>query len=605
MSSRGNRPSSRTASTSHRRTSIPTASAPREPYIIPPPNGEDPDPGNDPPYNWDDSSEDEADASPDNIVLPRLPVATQYTRQSWCSSSRSKWLIGTYPRNPATTSPSRIEVQPNQIRTTRSNENIRSLGGIIRRATAAARPRTTSEVRAAQGDGLRCSHDKRTSFIPDWEADTINVPEDYFHQVNNDEEHQDYTHYILPTSPTTSTENIQKNGHSVRKNPMPHWKARIFGSDEALEKPREAPLLHNASPYATPYTRRHTPFIPPGDIIGHENDDEDSWEYAPSVTPVPFTRRGTRDLHEITTTRHVGTLATVPETPLDVGRGLPCDSTMESHNFHSIAHARTLAAVSETPLDRLDNGKLFSRYEPPEVRPTDSVIWIEDIQSYQEGLSNDEDDYSERYRPPSGNSNDPDNYGSLDHEPPEVRPTDSVIWIEDVQSYLEELYGPPSRNSSDPDNYGSPDRGLPGGLPGGPPRGPFGNPDQRISRHSGRPRPAPGDEGPLEGVPPKGLQLPEDFQWRPQTQALPINYGFNLEKTIKISNAPQGDGNADFIPKGLDGLNHVAYRNQSIYDNLSQITPRRLNLNLMTQRGPVTELSRVSSDQFHVISVCM
>ena len=29
------------------------------------------------------------------------------------------------------------------------------------------------------------------------------------------------------------------------------------------------------------------------------------------------------------------------------------------------------------------------------------------------------------------------------------------------------------------------------------------------------------------------------------------------------------------------------------------------NLNLMTQRGPVTDLSRVSSDQFHMTSVCM
>jgi len=448
-----------------------------------------------------------------------------------------------------------------------------SLAQTTRRTEAPGQIRPASVFKATYTleDSLRGSHDKHTSVITNWEAH-----DDYLRLFDNNEERQNYTPYIHPTNPTASIENIQKNGHSVRKNPMPFWKARIVGSDEALEKPREAPILHDASPYATPYTRRYTPFIPLGDIIGHENDDEDSWEYAPSVTPVPSNRRSTRDLHAITTTRHVGTLATVPETLLGIGRGLPCSSTMEPHNLHRISHVRTLAAVPETPLDQLDNGKVFSRYEPPKIRSTDSVIWIEDIQSYQEGLSNDEDDYSERYGPPSGNFNDPDNYGSPGREPPEVRPTDSVIWIEDVQSYLEELYRPPSRNSSDPDNYGSPDHGLPEGLPGGPPRGPFGNPNQRISRHPGRPHPTPGDEGPPEGVPPEGLQLPEVFQRGPQTQALPINCRFNLEKTIKISNAPQGDGNADFIPERLDGLNHFACRGQNIQYDLGHIGPCRL-----------------------------
>jgi len=448
-----------------------------------------------------------------------------------------------------------------------------SLARTTRRAEAPGQIRSASRVKATytREDSLRGLYGKPTSLITNSQA-----VDDYLRLFNNNEERRNYTPYIHPTNPTASTENIQKNGHSVRKNPMPFWKARIIGSDEALEKPREAPILHNASPYATPYTRKHTPFIPPGDIIGHENNDEGSWEYAPNVTPVPSTRRVTRDLHAMTTTRHVRPLATVPETPLGVGRGLPYSSTMEPHNIHSISHVRTLAAVPKTPLDQLDNGKVFSRYEPPKIRSTDSVIWIEDIQSYQEGLSNDEDDYSERYGPPSGNFNDPDNYGSPGREPPEVRPTDSVIWIEDVQSYAKELYGPPSRHSSVPDNYGSPDHGLPGGLPGGPPRGPFGNPDQRIYRHPGRPHPAPGDEGPPEGVPPEGLQLPEDFQRGPQTQALPIDCGFNLEKTIKISNAPQGDGNTDFIPEELDGLNHFARRKQGIQYDLGHIGPCRL-----------------------------
>jgi len=580
MSLRGNRPPSRTASTSHRRTSIPTSSAPGEPYIIPPPNGEDPDPGNDPPCNWDDSSEDEADAAPDNMVLPRLPMSTQNTRQSWCSSSRSKWFIGTYPRNPATTSLSQIEVQPNQIRTTRSNESIRSLGGIIRRATAAAQPRTTSEVKAAQGDSLRCSHDNKTSFIPDWEADTINIPEDYFQQVDNDEEQQNYTPYILPTSPAVSTENIRKKERSNWKMRVPFRNERVFRTDETLEKPWEAPLLRNASPHTTSCTGKRTPFIPPGDIIGHNNDeDKKSWRRT-RFNPFAPARLDTGRLRATVAAMRVGTLATVPETPLDIGFGRLHDSIMLSQNLDS-----TTIVIPQ----QLGNGELSPGHEPPEIRPTDSVIWIESLNDYENGLSDDEDDHSGRYGPPSGNPNDPDNYGSPDRGlpggPPEIRPTDSVIWIESLRDYEDGLsdneddhgghYGPPSGNPNDPDDNGSPDHGPPGGPPGVP----FGNPDQGIPRHPGGPHPAPGDEGPPGGGPTKGLQLPQNFQrgsQSPQAQALPINYGFKFERNIKISNTPQGDGNGDSILEELDGLNHVAYRNQSIYDNLSQITPRRL-----------------------------
>jgi len=503
-------------------------------------------------------------------------MGTQNTRQSWCSSSRSKWLIGTYPRNPATTSLSQIEVQPNQIRTTRSNENIRSLGGIIRRATAAARPRTTSEVKAAQGDSLRCSHDKQTSFIPDWEADTISIPEDYFQQVDNDEEQQNYTPYILPTSPAASTENIRKKGRSNWKMRVPFRNERVFRTDETLEKPREAPLLHNASPHTTSCTGKRTPFIPPGDIIGHNNDeDKKSWRRT-RVNPFAPARLDTGRLRATLAAMHVGTLATVPETPRDIGFGRLHDSIMLSRNLDS-----TTIVIPQ----QLGNGELSLGHEPPEIRPADSVIWIESLSDYEDRLSDDEDDHSGRYGPLSGDSNDPDNYGSPDRGlpggPPEIRPTDSVIWIESLRDYEDGLsdneddhgghYGPPSGNPNDPDNNRSPDQVPPGG--------PLGNPDQRIPRHPGGPHLAPGDEGPPGGEPPGGLQIPQNFQRgsrSPHAQALPINYGFKFEKNIKIYNAPQGDRNGDSILEGLDGLNHVAYRNQSIYDNLSQITPRRL-----------------------------
>jgi len=317
---------------------------------------------------------------------------------------------------------------------------------------------------------------------------------------------------------------------------MPFWKEDALRSIEATEDPQETYFQRDAPPHDAPRTRRRTPFTVPESTMGRdEGEHEERRGYTPSNYPTGTPQQDARNVHSIIAARQVGTLPTVPETPLYLGRGRLHQSIKGPQRFHN--------TDSIIPLP-FSITELTQTVEPPKIRPNDDAIWVDRLPGSQDGQQGNDEDLNEHHGAPGGDPNDPDDDGSSGCGPP---------------------------------GGGPPGGGPPGGGPlgGGPPGGPFGNPNPWIPRfHRGHP-PAPGGGGP-PGGPPGGPQPPQNVQQGPQAQAFPNNDGFKFEKKIKISNVPKWDGNGDTILEWLDKLNHLAYRNQSLYYDLGQIAPLRL-----------------------------
>ena len=312
---------------------------------------------------------------------------------------------------------------------------------------------------------------------------------------------------------------------------MAFWKEDTLRAIEATEDRQEAYFQRDLPPHTTPRTGRRAPFAAPEGTTGHHREGpEERRGYTPSNYPTHGNRQDAKNLRSMIASRQVGTLPTVPETLLYVGRGCLSQSIRGPQRFHNTSN------IIPPSFGITEAARVF---EPPETISDNNPIWIDSLPRSQDERQEEDRDPDECQGPPGGNPDDPDDDGSTGRGPPG---------------------GPPA-----------------GGLPGGGPPGggPFGNPNPWVPQFPRGP-PVPGGGGPPGGGPPGGPQPPQNFQQRPQDPPFLHNDGFKFEKKIKISDVPKWDGDGDTILEWLDKLNHLAYQNQSIYYDLGQIAPLRL-----------------------------
>jgi len=273
------------------------------------------------------------------------------------------------------------------------------------------------------------------------------------------------------TNPTLSAELFRRQRHSIWNHTMAFWKEDMLRTIEATEDCPETYFQRDLPPHTTPRTGRRAPFAVPEGTMGHHKEGpEERWGYTPSNYPTHNNRQDTRNLHSIITSRQVGTLPMVPETPLYVGCGRLNQSIRGPQRFHNTSNIITPS---------FGIAKAAQTFEPPETIPDNNPIWIDSLPGSQDGQQEEDRDPDERQGPPGGNPDDPDDDGSTGRGPPG---------------------GPPAG--------GPPGRGPPGGGPPG--GGPFGNPNPWVPRFPRGP-PVPGGGGPPGGGPPGGPQPPQNF----------------------------------------------------------------------------------------------